>query len=114
MKIEAGKYYRTRGGRVVVGPLIRMTWCKRTFGAGNLTWKEDGSYVQGTPYKMDLISEVHVSDTPQVNTTKTARDELVEKAALAILNGCASKQSSALWHSEIWLMAEQFVEARKK
>jgi len=64
MKIREGAYYRTRGGYVVVGPLIRMTWCKRTFGAGNLTWREDGSYVPGDVHDMDLISEVYVSDTP--------------------------------------------------
>ena len=60
MKIEAGKYYRTRDGDVV-GPMRRVDWCDATFTAGDFTWNEDGSYVLGTPYKLDLISEVYVS-----------------------------------------------------
>jgi hypothetical protein len=117
MKIEAGKYYRTRGGDIV-GPMREekthsiYPWV--TTGHG---WTISGRFSANSDGPLDLISEVYVSDTPpapQVNTTKTARDELVEKAALEILNGCLSKQNSTLWHSEIWLMAEQFVEARKK
>ena len=115
MKIEAGKYYRTRVGDVA-GPMRRVDWCDATFTAGDFTWNEDGSYVQAITYKMDLISEVYVSDTPQVNTTKTARDELVEKAALAILTGHYANPSpmSSYGFAEIWLAAEHFVEARKK
>ena len=63
MKIREGAYYRTRDG-FVVGPMRRVDWCDATFTAGDFTWNEDGSYVQGIPYKMDLISEVYVSDTP--------------------------------------------------
>jgi hypothetical protein len=36
------------------------------FTALDFTWHEDGSYVQGMPYKLDLISEVYVSDTPPI------------------------------------------------
>ena len=121
MKIEAGKYYRTRGGDVV-GPMTQSTdkrypWTVFSQIVNSLRWTPGGDYSYATQHPQDLISEVYVSDTtpaPQVNTTKTARDELVEKAALAILNGSMSKQNTTLWHSEIWLMAEQFVEARKK
>ena len=118
MKIEAGKYYRTRGEQIV-GPMRRRDG--RTpfpWGDGTDCWTDNGRFSEDVnDCDMDLISEAYVSDlppAPQVNTTKTARDELVEKAALAILNGCVSKQNSTLWHREIWLMAERFVEARKK
>jgi hypothetical protein len=63
MKIREGAYYRTRDGDVV-GPMRRVDWCDATFTAGDLTWNEDGSYVKDITYKMDLISEVYVSDTP--------------------------------------------------
>jgi hypothetical protein len=63
MKIEAGKYYRTRGG-LIVGPLTRVSWCDSTFAASDITWKENGYYVQGITNPLDLISEVYVSDTP--------------------------------------------------
>ena len=118
MKIREGAYYRTRDGDVV-GPMRRVDLCDATFTAGDLTWNEDGSYVQDITYKMDLISEVYVSDTPpvpQVNTTKTAREELVEKAALAILKGHYANPDSTSGYgfAEIWLAAEHFVEARTK
>jgi hypothetical protein len=57
---------------------------------------------------------------PQVNTTKTARDELAEKAALAmqaILNGYyinLGSSTSSDGFADMWLAAERFVEARKK
>jgi hypothetical protein len=63
MKIREGAYYRTRRG-LIVGPLTRVSWCDRTFAASDITWKENGSYVQGITHSLDLISEVYVSDTP--------------------------------------------------
>ncbi len=70
---------------------------------------------------MDMISEVYVSDTPPADApspeTKTLRDELVEKAALAILKGYYNDATLRLTKNgfaEIWREAEQFVEARKK
>ena len=67
MKIEVGKYYRTRGGRIY-GPMMcvksrflrpfRVTTC-------DFSWGEDGFFYsnqQETPF--DLISEVWVYDTP--------------------------------------------------
>jgi hypothetical protein len=48
--------------------------------------------------------------------TKTLRDELVEKAAMAILTGHYANPgpTSSYGFAEIWLAAEHFVEARKK
>ena len=117
MKIEAGKYYRTRDGDVV-GPMRpergNTRFCWET---GLSSWAATGGFSEDCEdHDMDLISEVYVSDTPQVNTTKTARDELVEKAALAILNGHYANPSpmSSYGFAEIWLAAEHFVEARQK
>ncbi len=113
MKIEAGKYYRTRDGDVV-GPMRRVDWCDATFTAGDLTWNEDGSYVQGTPYKMDLISEVYVSDTPPADApapeAKTLRDEfamrLMDRDAFAVGYKDEAKQ--------LYRAADAMMEARKK
>lgn len=115
MKIEAGKYYRTRGGDVV-GPMRKQdTRSIYPWATLKDQWTISGSFSVNSDGPLDLISEVYVSDTP-VDTTKTARDELVEKAALAILNGRYANPSpmSSYKFAEIWLAAEQFVEARKK
>jgi hypothetical protein len=130
MKIETGKYYRTRGGQVF-GPMVRnqehdtnFAWCL-VFSEPENSWTEGGRWsMNGRLCLFDLVAEVYVSDTspaPPVNTTKTARDELVEKAALAILkleilNGRYANPSpmSSYKFAEIWLAAEHFVEARKK
>jgi len=131
MKIEAGKYYRTIRGDVF-GPLVEFarkegsfflneeeSWRlnEYPFSYDGDVWSKNG--VCGTGQLKDLVAEVYVSGTPpapQVNTTKTARDELVEKAALAILNGRYANPSpmSSYKFAEIWLAAEHFVEARKK
>ncbi len=131
MKIEAGKYYRTRDGDVV-GPMRRVDWCDATFTAGDFTWNEDGSYVQGTPYKMDLISEVYVSDTPLpkcqnlpaidgpngpfrvVEETKTLRDEFAGLALTGFAanpNNADGTEESAQW---AYRYADAMMEARKK
>lgn len=61
VKIEAGKFYRTRAGRKV-GPMVRMSrdlvwpWTdpKRT-----ATWREDGtqSFTPGKDSDIDLVTE---------------------------------------------------------
>jgi hypothetical protein len=125
MKIEEGAYYRTRGGYVVVGPLIRVTWCDRTFGAGNLTWREDGSYVPGVVHDMDLISEVYVSDTPPENApapeAKTLRDEFAFEAMKKLMDTSGLK--AAAHHEEAnrtglaklaYGIADAMMEAREK
>jgi hypothetical protein len=83
MKIEAGKYYRTRGGDVI-GPMLRYAGRDDTFTAIGHTWYEDGSFVRGNPSKLDLISKVYVSETPpdtssedmiiRMNFSEMARD----------------------------------------
>jgi hypothetical protein len=75
MKIEEGKYYRTRDGDVV-GPMAAVYGCDDAFTAIGHTWNEDGSFVRGNPYKLDLISEVYVSDTPP--TVQETEEELRE------------------------------------
>jgi hypothetical protein len=64
MKIEAGKYYRTMGGDVA-GPMAIVSGYNDTFTAIGYTWNEDGSFVRGNPYKLDLVSEVYVVDAPR-------------------------------------------------
>lgn len=62
MKIEAGKYYRTRDGDVV-GPMrLRkdQSWYSCYY-----QWNEDGGiFSSGADHGLDLIAEVYVSDTP--------------------------------------------------
>jgi len=138
MKIEAGKYYRTRIGDVV-GPMEQSKVTLYGYGSNCFTWYEDGHFSRtGAQHKLDLISEVYVSDTPpavqeteadwrakllaagpgpffEVYDRKTLRDELVEKAALAILTGHYANPgpTSSYGFAEIWLAAKHFVEARK-
>lgn len=124
MRIEAGKYYRTRGGQVF-GPMVRdddphvvYPW-RVSLTSEFFNWTEEGLWTTCREGPFDLVAEVYVSDTPpapQANTTKTAKDELVEKAALAILTGHYANPSpmSSYGFAEIWLAAEHFVEARKK
>jgi len=115
MKIEAGKYYRTRRG-LIVGPLTRVSWCDRTFAASDITWKENGSYVQGITHSLDLISEVYVSDTPPADApapeTKTLRDEF----AIAALTGMitADHEFTDRIAEETYEIADAMMGARKK
>lgn len=127
MKIEAGKYYRTKGGQVF-GPMVidadpvRVKPLRLGAEVCAPCWTAEGAWHYGRLSPFDLVAEVYVSDTPpapQVNTTKTARDELAEKAALAIqaiLNGYYINlgSTSSDGFADIWLAAERFVEARKK
>lgn len=125
MQIEAGKYYRTRGGQVF-GPMERDPSDKNFpwylgFDYPEICWTEGGRWsLDNSKYPLDLVAEVYVSDTPpapQVNAIKTARDELVEKAALAMLEGYYANPTLLLskeGFSEFWDAAEEFVEARKK
>jgi hypothetical protein len=70
MKIEAGKYYRTRGGDVV-GPMAqgndkRYPWIILSGIVNSLRWNHDGDYSYVGEHSIDLVSEVYVSDTPPV------------------------------------------------
>ena len=69
MKIEAGKYYRTRGGQVF-GPMVPggypasdYVWCLDPLLQG-YNWDSEGSWCKGWDGPLDLISEVYVRDTP--------------------------------------------------
>jgi hypothetical protein len=63
MKIEAGKYYRTRGGDVV-GPIRQRPDSRYCWESGTDCWTEKGNFEKGRQSLHDLISEVYVSDTP--------------------------------------------------
>ena len=101
MKIEAGKYYRTRGGDVV-GPMRprfdNSTYCWET---STESWDATGSCRGYEEHDNDLISEVYVRDPPPADgtnkilsctfgtyasETKTLRDEF----AMAALTGMLS------------------------
>jgi len=66
MKIEAGKYYRTRGGHVVGPTKTTQNFGPYTFWVDmdeDFCWTPDGDY-GSKPHDLDLVSEVYVSDTP--------------------------------------------------
>jgi hypothetical protein len=128
MKIREGAYYRTRGGRVI-GPMKHVAYRAEKwsfwadgFNDGAPCWTDEGRWCEfDDSHDMDLISEVYVSDTPPADApapeAKTLRDELEEKAALAILTGYYSNPTlgpSQNTFGDVWDVAKQFVEARKK
>ena len=120
MKIREGAYYRTRNGDVL-GPVVQSSDKKypwTVFGGtySSLRWTQEGDYSYTGPNFLDLISEVYISDMPQVDTTKTEKDELVEKAALAILAGREANPRPSFHYGmeDIWLAAKRFVEDGKK
>jgi hypothetical protein len=73
VKIEEGKYYRTRSGRVI-GPMQRAGCSAEKwkfwalgFNEGAPCWTDEGRWsLVVEEHDMDLISEVYVSDTPPV------------------------------------------------
>jgi hypothetical protein len=115
MKIREGAYYRTRGGDVI-GPLSAVSWCDRTFSALDLTWHEDGSYVQGVPGNLDLISEVYVSDTPPADApapeAKSLRDEFAMEAMKLLIPRQEYKDET--FAELAYIQADAMMEARKK
>jgi hypothetical protein len=130
MKIKEGKYYRTRRG-LIVGPLTRVSWCDRTFAASGITWKENGSYVQGLTHTLDLISEVYVSynppsdepaappDTGESHTSKTETKTLRDEFASDWMNGVLANPNHPDGDMEsfacmAYRMADAMMEARKK
>jgi hypothetical protein len=129
MKIREGAYYRTRGGRRIIGPMEHVNYRAEKwkfaavgFNDGVPSWTDEGRWCEfDDSHDMDLISEVYVSDTPTADApapeAKTLRDELEEKAALAILSGYYANPnlgpSKDTW-GDIWDVAKEFVEARKK
>lgn len=120
MKIEAGKYYRTRGGDVV-GPMrhgepgshfpwITLTRC----------WTIEGMVFlgrEGAENCMDLISEVYVSDMPPDaplpdiitdQPIKTLRDEFAMKLMEREFLGDKDEAE------QLYRAADAMMEARKK
>jgi hypothetical protein len=71
LKIEAGKYYRTRDGRKV-GPMRqdKKVWSDGVWTDGIQGWYEDGSYWTTRKTYQDLIAEW----TDEPDTTKLWRD----------------------------------------
>ena len=119
MKIREGAYYRTFGGEIA-GPMKRSEVSPTEWlSGGRGHWTDFGLYCHSTAPEdvWDLVREVYVSDmppAPQVNTTKTARDELVEKAALEIFKRFYLNPEGQEGFDWMWRAAENFVEARKK
>ena len=111
MKIEAGKYYRTRDNDVV-GPMRRRK--DQSWYSNYHTWNEDGGiFLSGAEHGLDLISEVYVSDTPPelptfiypapdgpngpfvvVPEAKTLRDEFAMVALIGLL------AAGSMWSGE--------------
>jgi hypothetical protein len=114
MKIEAGKYYRTRGGDVV-GPMRRAE--DQSWYSQNHIWNENGGiFSSGVAHGLDLISEVYVSDTPPETApapeAKTLRDEFGKAALIGLL--AAGSMWSGEAAAEAWRQADAMMEARKK
>jgi hypothetical protein len=128
MKIEAGKYYWTRGGDVV-GPMAqgndkRYPWIIFSGIVNSLRWNQDGDYSYAGEHSLDLVAEVYVSDTPPDaplpdtitdQPCKTLRDEF----AMAALTGNMANpnirfQSFDEMATESYQMADAMMKARKK
>jgi hypothetical protein len=86
MQIREGAYYRTRSGDVV-GPMAIVSGHNDIFTATDFTWNEDGSFVRGNSHKLDLISEVYVSDTPPSDAPETVRFNPTAELKLGRYNG---------------------------
>ncbi len=122
MKIEAGKYYRTRGGQVF-GPMIRdenpetnYPWCLVSSEPEN-SWAEDGQWMlNNRKYPFDLVSEVYVSDTPPQTApapeAKTLRDEFAMEAMKLLLPKHDWVEGILALYS--YKQADAMMEARKK
>jgi len=130
MKIEAGKYYRTRGG-YVVGPMKKTDDCMQydyPWSSLYECWTAEGVFnVADGECEADLISEVYVSDTPPADgankfqnctigtyepETKTLRDEF----AMAALQGMLARESDLARNVARYAYeyADAVMEARKK
>jgi hypothetical protein len=118
MKIEAGKYYRTRGGDVA-GPMRRTT--DQFWYSNYRTWNEDGGiFSSGAAHGLDLISEVHVSDTPPETApapeAKTLRDEFAMVAVASCAVGPQTYRDAEFPETAAaaYAFADAMMEARKK
>jgi hypothetical protein len=125
MKIEAGKYYRTRGGDVV-GPMAqgndkRYRWIIFSGIVNSLRWNQDGDYSYAGEHSLDLVAKVYVNDTPLADApaleAKTLRDEF----AMAALTGFMADPNVLLPTCDfnataegLYVIADAMMEARKK
>jgi len=120
MKIEAGKYYRTRGGNVV-GPIrndeTTSIYPLTTIGH---SWTIGGRFSDNSDSLLDLISEVYVSNTPPADApapeVKTLRDEFAMAALNGAMVGYHDKPSATCDNIAKWSydLADAMMEARKK
>jgi hypothetical protein len=127
MKIEAGKYYRTRGGRII-GPMRHVVYRAEKwkfwalgFNDGAPCWTDEGRWCEfDDSHDMDLISEVYVSDTPPSDEpapeAKTLRDEFAMAALTGLLANAVNngRMGAEDWASDAYLFADKMMEARKK
>ena len=118
MKIEAGKYYRTRGGQVF-GPIMRdedytnFPWCL-VFSEPESSWTESGGWHLNGEYPFDLVAEVYVSATPPETEpapeAKTLRDEF----AMRLMDRDAFMVGYKDEAEQLYRAADAMMEARKK
>lgn len=133
MKIEEGKYYRTRTGRVI-GPMKHVNYRseKWKFAAVGFNdeapcWTDEGRWCAFyDDHVMDLISEVYVSDTPPDaplpdiitdQPRKTLRDEFAMAALQGMLANSDNPPDTLTrreWAEEAYLYADCMMEERKK
>ena len=117
MKIEAGKYYRTRGEQIV-GPMRRRDGrIPFPWGDGTDCWTDNGRFSEDVNNcDMDLISEVYVSDTfPETAPApeaKTLRDEFAMEAMKLLLPKHDWVEGILALYS--YKQADAMMEARKK
>ena len=117
MKIEAGKYYRSRKG-AIYGPLVYVGdrhnqhfECPNT----GVLWFRNGEHSwNGSPSNYDLLSEVYVSDTPSeaapAPEAKTLRDEF----AMQMMDRDAFAVGYKDEAEQLYRAADAMMEARKK
>jgi hypothetical protein len=117
MKIEAGKYYRTRGG-AVVGPMQTRDDSCYCWESGTDCWTDKGGFEEGRQWKHDLISEVYVSDTPPADApaseVKTLRDEFAMEAMKLLFPKHGADWVEVFLAIAAYKQADAMMEAREK
>ena len=122
MKIEAGKYYRTRGGQVF-GPMVREAADHMNYPWGLVSSEPENSWTgngrwstSGREHPFDLVSEVYVSDTPPeaapAPEAKTLRDEFAMEAMKLLLPKNDWQEGILALYS--YKQADAMMEAREK
>jgi hypothetical protein len=121
MKIEAGKYYRTRGGHVFgpmvwdKDPTINYPW-HIVSTEPEVCWDKRGFWLVAGTSQLDLISEVYVSDTPPADApapeAKSLRDEFAMEAMKLLIPRQEYKDET--FAELAYIQADAMMEARKK